>query len=228
MSYTYASLTTALAASLVVPETDADFLSLLPTIIDDAEQVCYRELDLVYASVTVNGTATANNRLFTLPSSSGHLLVIDQINTLDASNKRWPATPSSREVIDFMWPSDTSPSATSVPSVFARVDDASLLFGPSAGFSATVEVIGTIRPNPLSATNTTTFLSTYLSDLFFAACMVSATGNLLKNWAAVSDDPQMAITWKSNFNERLASCMKEELRKNYISAMSAPPPSLRP
>jgi hypothetical protein len=228
MAYDYNSLKTALAASLVVPATDADFLSLLPTIIDDAEQICYRELDLVYASVTVNGTATANSRFFNLPSSSGHLLVIDQINVFDAANKRWPASPSSREVIDFMWPSETAPAATSVPSLFARIDDTRLLFGPSAGFSAVVEVIGTIRPNPLSAVNTTTFLTAYLSDLFFAACMLSATGNLLKNWSAAADDPQMAATWKTNFQERLASAQKEELRKNYISAMSAPPPSLRP
>jgi hypothetical protein len=228
MAYDYNSLKTALAASLVVPVTDPDFLSLLPTIIDDAEQLCYRELDLVYASVTVNGTATANSRFFTLPSSSGHLIVIDQVNTFDAASKRWPATPSSREVIDFTWPSETSPTATSVPSLFARIDDTRLLFGPSPGFGATVEIIGTIRPTALSASNTTTFLTTYLSDLFFAGCMVSATGNLLKNWSAVADDPQMAMTWKSNFNERLASAMKEELRKNYISTMSAPPASLKP
>lgn len=228
MSYTYASLTTALAAALTVPATDADFLSLLPTIIDDAEQQCYRELDLVYASVTVNGTATPNTRTFALPSSAGHLLVIDQINIIDGSLVRHPCLPASREVVDFIWPSDAPPTFSAIPEIFCRPDDASILYGPPPGLAWTVEVVGTLRPSPLSAVNTTTFLTNYLSDLFFAACMVSATGTLLKNWSAVADDPQMAITWLSNYRERLASCQKEELRKNYISAMSAPPPSLRP
>jgi hypothetical protein len=228
MSYTYSTLTTALAAALVVPSNDADFLSLLPTIIDDAEQICYRELDLVYASVTVNGTASPNSRFFTLPSSAGHLLVIDQVNTFDANNKRWPAIPASREAVDYLWPSETAPLATSIPHLFARIDDSRILFGSAPGSAWTVEVIGTIRPNPLSVSNSSTFLTLYLSDLFFAACMVSATGNLLKNWSAVADDPQMAVTWATNFKTRLVSCQKEELRKNYISAMSAPPASLRP
>jgi hypothetical protein len=228
MAYSYSTLKTALAAALAVPETDADFLSLLPTIIDDAEQICYRELDLVDASVTDAAYATANSRFFTLPSNYGHILVVDQLNVFDASSIRHPLTPSSREVVDFMWPSETAASASSMPSIFARIDDARILYGPPPGSAYTVEVIGTIRPSPLSSSNTSTFLSSYLSDLFFAACMVSATGNLLKNWSAASDDPQMALTWKTSFQERLASCQKEELRKNYISAMSAPPPSLRP
>lgn len=227
MAYDYSTLKTALAAALTVPETDADFLSLFPTIIDDAEQQCYRELDLVAASVTVNGSTTPSSRIFALPTSAGHLLVIDQINVFDANVTRRPCSPTTREVIDFFWPSDTPPTYDAIPQMFARIDDANLLYGPAPGFSNVVEVIGTIRPNPLSATNTTTFLTSYLSDLFFAACMVSATGNLLKNWSAVADDPQMAITWASNFKERLASCMREELRKNYISMMSAPPASLR-
>jgi hypothetical protein len=228
MAYTYQTLGDALAAALVVDPSDADYLALLPTIIDDAEQLCYRELDLVYASVTVNGTATPNSRTFTLPTSAGHLLVIDQINVFDTDLVRHPCLPASREVVDFLWPSDTAPSFTSTPNIFCRQDDTALLYGPPPGDALTVEVIGTIRPTPLSVTNTTTFLTTYLSDLFFAGCMVAATGSLLKNWSAVSDDPQMGMTWKKNFDERLKSAAKEELRKNYISAMSAPPPSLRP
>jgi hypothetical protein len=227
MAYTYSSLLTALAAALVVDPTDTDYLALLPTIIDDAEQLCYRELDLVDASVTDGGAATANSRFFSLPSTYGHLLAIDQINVFDASSVRHPVVPASREVVDFMWPSETAPAVTSIPALFARIDDARILFGPPPGATWTIEVIGTIRPAPLTSVNTTTFLTTYLSDLFFAGCMVAATGSLLKNWSAVSDDPQMGMTWKKNFDERLKSAAKEELRKNYISAMSAPPPSLR-
>ena len=227
MAYTYSSFKTALAAALAVDESDADFVALLPTIIDLTEQVCYRELDLVDASVAVNGTATANSRYFTLPTSSGHILVVDAVNTFDASNVRHPAVPATRDVIDFVWPSDTAPSATSVPQIFCRPDDTRLLFGPAPGFAATVEIVGTIRPDPLSASNTTTFLTSYLSDLFFAGAMMNAMGTLLRNFGAQADNPQAAVSWQGVFTSLLASAQKEELRKNYISAMSQPPASVK-
>lgn len=219
MSYNYATLTTALAAVLAVPVTDADFQSLLPTIIDDAEQICYRELNLILTQVTVNGTAASNNRYFTLPTSAGHLLVIDQINIFDAASVRHPVAPASRDLIDFTYPSDMANNSTDMPIWFARVEDDKLLFGPPPGASYTVEVIGTFRPAALSATNTSTFLTTYLSDLFLAACVVSATGNLLKQWSAVADDPQMPVTWMTMFSAKLASAQKEELRKIYIGSV---------
>ena len=227
MAYSYSTLLTALAEILAVPSTDSDLVALYPVIIDDAEQLLYRELGLLACRVTVNGTATTNSRLFTLPTSAGHLLVVDQINVFDASSVRHPVVASSREFLDFLWPSENAPKVTSIPEIFARISDTTVLFGPAPGAAWTVEVIGTIRPTALSAINTTTFLTTYLSDLFLAACVVSATGSLLKQWSAVADDPQMAVTWVTMFKEKLASAQREELRKTYANALSAPSSSIR-
>ena len=227
MSYDYTTFTAALAVALAVDPAESRYLDLLPTIIDDAEQRCYRELDLVSASVAVNGTMTANNRYFTLPSSQGHIIVVDAINVFDDDNKRWPLKPATRDVIDFCWPSDTAPSAVSIPSLFARVDDTRVLVGCAPGSPWNAEVVGTIRPFALSSTNTSTFLTLYLSDLFFAAAMVSATGSLLKNFSAQADDPKMAVSWEGQFQARLASAKTEELRKQYISANSTLPASVK-
>ena len=79
-------------------------------------------------------------------------------------------------------------------------------------------------PSTSSASNTSTYLSNYLSDLFFAGCMVSASG-YLRNFGSQSDDPRMAVSWKGEFAERLASARTEELRKSYVSAMSSGPTS---
>jgi hypothetical protein len=52
MSYTYASFQQALASEMVVPNNnvlDPNFVLILPTIIDYAEQRCYRELDCLHA-----------------------------------------------------------------------------------------------------------------------------------------------------------------------------------
>jgi hypothetical protein len=205
-----------------VDSSDADFLALMPTIIDDAEQRCYRELDLVSSSVAVNGTMTANDRYFTLPTSSGHLIVIDAINVFDATNKRHPVKMVSRDVVDFFWPSDTAASAATMPSIAARVDDTRVLVGPPPGTAWTAEVIGTIRPLALSASNPTTFLTLYLSDLFFKCIMADANGVLLKNYGAMSNDPQQSVSWEASYQVALKSAMSEELRKMYITNTSLP------
>lgn len=224
MSYTYSSFVSALATEMAVSPTDTNFQSILPTIIDDLEQICYRELDLLASSVTVTGTASANNRLFTLPTTSGHVLVVDAINVLDNNSVRHPVTPATREGVDYLFPSNAAPSTPSYPSIFARIDDGAVLFGPAPDSPYSVEVVATIRPAPLSATNASTFLSSYLSDLFFAAAMVSASG-YMRNFGSMADDPRMAISWKAEFNQRLTSAKTEELRKSYVAAMSQPPVS---
>jgi len=184
-------------------------------------------LGLLACRVTQNGTLNPNTRLFTLPTASGKFLVVDQVNVVTADSIRHPIASSSAESVDFYWPSDSSPYANSRPFMFARVDDVTLLVGPASDLTLTMECRGTFRPTSISAANPATFLSTYLSDLFLCACVVSATGNLLKNWSAIADDPQMAATWLALLREKLASAQREELRKTYVNALSAPSSSIR-
>jgi hypothetical protein len=227
MSYTYATFKTALANEIALSsENDAQFVALLPTFIDYSEQRCYRELDLLATSVLTTGAVTANNRLFTLPTSSGHVLEVEGINIFDASSVRHPVLPATRDVIDTFWPSDTAPSVLAIPKHFARTDDTRVMFGPSPGSAWSVEVWCTVRPDPLSASNTTTFLSQYLSDLFFSGAMISASG-YMRNFGAQADDPKMALSWESLFQTQLASANKEEMKKKYIGTYSAPPASTK-
>lgn len=220
MSYTYATFKTALAAELAVAEDDADFVAMLPTFIDDAEQRIYRELDLLTAVVTTSGTLTADDRSFTLPITNGHVLVVDYINVIDSSSVRHPALPASRAAIDTLWPSNTAASSSTVPTMFARIDDTTVLFGPPPGSTWTCEVVHTIRPTALSAGNTTTFLSNYLSDVFFACAMISASG-WMRNFGAQADDPRMAVSWEDQYKIKIASAGGEELRKKFITSMSS-------
>ena len=222
MAYTYSSFVTALSTETAIPSTDANFLAALPQIIDDAEQRLYRELDLVSASVVATGSATPNSRTFAIPQGSGHIVVVDQIMVLDGSSIRHSVLPATRDGIDTLFPSNSAPTSLCYPRYFARVDDTNVLWGPAPDSAYTVEVVGTIRPSPLSASNTSTFLTQYLSDVFFAAAMVSAAG-YMRNFGAMADDPKMALTWKAEYQEKLASARKEELRKSYITAMSSAP-----
>ena len=93
---------------------------------------------------------------------------------------------------------------------------------PSPDQTYPFETIGTIRPAPLSNTNTTTYLSLYLSDLFFTASMVEMTA-YMRNFGAMADDPKMSTTWAGLLATKLTSAKEEELRKSYVSIMSGPP-----
>jgi hypothetical protein len=221
MSYTYSTFVTALATELAVSPTDVDFVAMLPTFINASENRCYRELDLLAATVTVTGTVSANSRTFTLPNTSGHILGVDYINIIDSLGNRRIVLPCSRDLIDWLWPANSAPSSSSIPVYFSRIDDTAVLFGPPPGSFYSAEIIGNIRPTPLSSSNTTTYLSQYLPDLFFNGAMVGATA-FMRNFGAQADDPKMAVSWEGQFQTALASAKTEEMKKKYYQYMSDP------
>lgn len=217
MSYTYNSFVLALANEMVVNPTGSNFLLQLPTIIDQAEQQIYRDVDLLSTVIRdSSATLSAMDRNFTLPSGQGRFVTVTGMNVMTpagATDMRNPMVLQSRDVVDFFWPSDLT---TALPTMYAMITDQDLIVGPSPDAGYNVEVIGTIRPLPLSDANQTTFLSLYLSDLFFAATMIAAAA-YQKNFGAVADDPKMAVTWQSNYDARLASASLEEMRKRWGS-----------
>jgi hypothetical protein len=231
MSYTYSTLMAEVATLTAIPATDENFLAHFPTAINDAEMRIYRELELLVANITVTSYVTANTRAFTLPvldnnNNAIHFLVIDSVNIIDARGARSPVTPSTREVIDFLYPSEAAFMSPSIPKEFCRPDETRIMYGPPPDSNYAIECVGTIRPAPLSATNTTSYTSLYLSDLLLAGVMSSFCG-YMRNFGAMADDPRMAVTWRDEFNTRLASARKEELSKSFTAIMSAPPASLK-
>lgn len=214
--YTYATFVTALEVETNIPLTGVDanagFVAILPTIIDQAEQQIYRELDLLATIVRdTSGMTTANTRNFTLPSALGRFVVLESINII-SNDQRYPLTKISREVMDNIWPSDAGNG--SLPAKWAPVTDQIIMFGPAPSAVLTVECIGTIRPTPLSASNTTTFLSQYLPDLFLAAAMVNASG-YMRDYGAQADDPKFATSWGQRYAELLPSAKNEEMRRKF-------------
>lgn len=220
MSYTYTQYIAAIANEAVITPTDPNFVAFIPTLIDQAEQRCYRELDLLSTIVRDQSSAlTANSRNFTLPSGQGRFVTTQGFNVftpVSTTTTRNQLVPTTRDYIDNVWPSETAPTTPSIPSVFGMITDQTIIVGPAPDAAYTVEVIGTIRPAPLSVTNTTTFLSLYLPDLFFAAGMIAMVG-FQQNFGSQSDNPQMSVSWQSQYDKYLASALVEELRKKWQS-----------
>lgn len=220
MSMDYTQFVTAFAGLLVVPATDADFVAMLPRAIDDAEQRIYRELDLLATVVTdASGVATASNRNFNLPGGNT-FIVIQDVNIITPAGTtdpeqgtRVPLLPTSKEVLDVLFP---SVAAAGVPQYFARVTQSTMIFGPWPSAAYTVELVGTQRPAPLSPTNTTTFLTTSLPDVFLAAAMVYGAA-WQQNFSASGDNPAQSVNWESHYKTLFASANIEEIRKKFGS-----------
>jgi hypothetical protein len=205
---------------MVQDSTTTEFQTFLPGCIDYAEQRIYRELDLLVSRVTNNSANfTTNEQAFVLPTASGIFVVVEQINAItpagsDAqSGTRIPLIPVTKEFINAAWPSHTA--NTGVPQFFAPVSNTEYIVAPSPDAAYSAEVIGTVRPAPLSSTNTTTYLTTYLPDLFMAASMVFAMG-YQRDFGSQSDNPQASASWEAEYQKLISSANLEELRKRFM------------
>ncbi len=229
---TYTDWVTALSSILVVDSTSAAFQAMLPTFINYAEGRIYRELDMLVANVRDSSSSTtAGVRNFNLPTGIGTFLIVDGINVITPastaadSGTRSRLTPVSLDFLDTVWPSSTG---STVPQFFAYYSQNTYLsggsaqkqvmFGPWPDATYTVEVIGKIQPAPLSSTNTNTYLTDNLFDLFLAATAVEATAWQQNFGAAGADNPQMPATWEATYQTLKASAATWEARKRFSGA----------
>jgi len=234
MSLNYTTYVAQIANIMAVDPTTAQFQTMLPGMIDYAEQRIYRELDLLNTVVRNDSASfSASNRNFTLPTTSnGKFITIQGMNVITPagsaadSGTRNALQPVARDFLDTVWNSSTG---AGLPKFFAMIDQFNIIVGPWPNASYTVEVIGTIRPNPLSSSNSTTFLTEYLPDLFLAGSMIFATG-YQRDFGSQSDNPAQAVSWESQYERLFASANSEELRKKFagpgwtsFSAVANPP-----
>jgi len=219
MSINYTTYVQQIANLIVISTGDTNFNTMLPGMIDYAEQRMYRELDLQNTRVSDTTVILSSGSNFVTLPTDQYILVVEQFNVLtpagalSSNGTRNPLTPTTKEYIDFAWPTST---ATAVPIYMAPLNDTTFKIGPAPDQGYTLEVVGTVRPTPLSAANSSTWLTQHLPDMFIAASMVFAAG-YMRNYGAQADDPQMPGSWESQYKTLFASANAEELRKRYQS-----------
>jgi hypothetical protein len=217
---TYATYKTALATLSVVPESDANWLSILPSCIDYAELRIYRDLDLLSTvAADTSLSTTASQSTVTIPS--GLFVTLQNINVITPAGTtnpdlgtRVPLLPVAKEFLQYAWPSALN---SAVPQYFAMIKDTLVAFGPWPAAAYTLEIIGTQRPTTRSAVNTTTFISQYLPDVFLMASMIFISG-YQRNFGRQSDDPQMAQSYESQYQALLKGATVEEFRKKFAAS----------
>jgi hypothetical protein len=236
---TYTTYKTQIAQMAVVSETDVNFLAILPMMLNYAELRICRDLDLIFTSVSLYGAGyqlTAGNRNLSfsqnLPNGTS-FVVSEQINLITPAGQtnpntatRTPLLPTTKEFLDAVYGSAIN---TAQPKYFVPFNETLFLVGPTPNADYYVEVVGTVRPASLDTRPVPnpsnlppdllnqTFISQYLPDLLVMASMIYISA-YQRNFGKESDDPQMAMSYESQYQLLLKSAVVEENRKKFEAA----------
>lgn len=224
MTLTYSSYVTTMANLLVVEETNADFVQILPSMIDYATHRIENDLDLIANFAAASVACTPGTRSVTLPtptgSGNGPIYIVQSASiitpaaTLPDAGTRNPLQRMSVEALNWNWPTVTD---TGVPAQFAMLDATTALLGPAPDAAYRAEFIGVYDPPVLSDTATTTWITLNLPELFIAASMVFGTG-WQRDFGAQANDPQASQSWEAQYQALLQADTVQELRKKSSSS----------
>jgi len=211
-----------IATMAVVPTTDPNYQIILPQMISYAELRMQRDLDFLSTQISTTAySLTANSGTFTIPQTQ--FVTTETMEVITGSGVSSPLLPVTKEYIQNVY---SSGSATGLPAYYAEYGgDAAttgytsqiMVVGPIPDSSYQVRLTGTVRSAPLSATNTQTYISTNLPDMMIMASMIYISA-YQRNFGRMSDDPQMAQSYESQYQVLLRSALSEENRKKYQDA----------
>jgi len=206
----------------VIPQSDPNYTIIIPSMIDYAELRMQRDLDFLSTQISTSAyTFTSGNNQLTIPTSQ--FIVMQTFEVIDGSGNSSPILAVGKEFIQNVYGSG---STTGLPQYFAVYggDVATtgntsqyMIVGPTPDSNYNVRLTGTIRSAPLSASNTTTYISTYLPDMFIMASMIYISA-YQRNFGRLNDDPAMAQTYESQYQALKASALIEENRKKFEAA----------
>ena len=218
---TYSQYVSEIATLAVVPSDDPNFVEILAQMITYAENRIYRDLDLLETVTAISSYTTAlNGRTVTFPIAD--FITVQEVNvitpagtTIPDNGTRTALLPVTKEWMNYNYVSSAS---AAVPYYFAMFNQNTIILGPWADDTYTIEIVGTFRPDSLSASNTSTFVSLYLPDLMIMASMIYISAFQRNFISAAANDPQMPVNYETQYQTLLKGAMVEEARKKFQSA----------
>jgi hypothetical protein len=225
MPYNYTTFVAQLALEAQFNASDPNFLANLPSCIDYATNRITRELNLL-STITSNSTivTSVGSRVVNLAALNPVFNTLQDINVITPAGTtnpdlggRVPLTIQSRAFMNAVY--GTAPAAggtAATPQYFAMVTDQIIQVGPYPDAAYTLEIIGTVRPTPLSPTNATNWISIYLPDLFLAAAMIFMSG-FMRSFGQQADDPKLAMSWEDQYTKLRDSAGVEDAMRKYFS-----------
>jgi hypothetical protein len=222
--FTYTTYQSALVTQIPSLASDPNFQTILSVCIDYAELSINRDLQfLVMRGSLPLGSTTGGTATVSVPTT---VVVLEALGYGAAVT---PITASSRDYILSVYGGATQ----GPPKYYAAIGGASgadwvpaqaVLLGPVPDQAYPITAYCTQRQAPLSATNTTTFISQNLPDLFWAASMIYLAG-YNRNFGAMSDDPRQAVSWEAEYARLLKGAQVEEASKRFRADGSSVQPA---
>jgi hypothetical protein len=226
-----------IATMAVVPSNDPNFQTIIPQMINYAELRIQRDLDLFAGQFSSSSySATAGSDLVQIQEAD---FITIQSVSIQTGSTRNPLLPVTKEWLQYVYPVGSTPATPKYFSMYttnvlasqgdgANVDGTPYMYirlGPIPDSSYGLTITGTLHLKPLSADNDTTWISTYLPDLFIMASMVYVSA-YQRNFGKVNDDPAMAQTYEGQYLALLNGAKMEEFRKKFqASAWTSMSPS---
>lgn len=221
----YNSYIQQISTMAVVPSNDPNFTIIVPEMINYAELRIQRDLDLFAGQVINTAYSTTTNVDFVNIQQSDFITIQSiSLGTTTFS----PLLPVTNDWLMSVYPFGSS---IGFPKYYAMytsntvstagggvnatgLPNMSIRLGPIPDSSYQLRIAGTLHTKPLSGSNTTTWISTYLPDLFIMASMIYISA-YQRNFGKINDDPAMAQTYESQYMALLNGARTEEFRKKF-------------
>ena len=200
---TYDAFVALLQGLQATDSSDTDFNAVIPTIINQAELMIYRDLDPVYARKYDQAlTVTAGTALVPLPSDCWVLRKI----TLTLGGQRVEVTPRQKSYLEEFWPDFT---VAGTPKHYATPQEGYVFVVPPPGGGTVLKADYTYRPATATTGGTDWVLTNYPDLCFYAAALW--IGGWSKAYAG--EDPRGPGYWQGLYDRELAKARIEEARK---------------
>jgi hypothetical protein len=193
-SYTYATLLAALQDT--VEDDGAEYAAAIPNIIALAEDKILRDLNLELFDTVTALAFTAANPLLTKPTGA---IATRSLHYTNAAGNLVLLEPRSWELVKDYWPKESTTTAT--PKYFSEYSATQYYIAGTPSGTNVVSARCIVRPAGLTSIVTTTWLSSYMGDLLFYACLTSSEQYL-------KADNRIAV-WKDEYQTRFVKAEKE-------------------
>lgn len=182
----------------IVEDQSIEVLVNLDGIIALSETIVLRDLDLeLFQGKALAGNTIAGNPIITRPAILAQKSVWITVGT-----KQVLVQKRSWDFCQMYAPDSAVQVAPTEDNIYyAEQDDGSWYLAPTPNAAYAVLGYGIVRPDGLSSTTPTTWLSTYVGDLLLKACLIQ-TEKYLKN------TDQVAV-WKDDYADLLAKAQLE-------------------
>lgn len=210
------------------PSSDGFFTQLYPRATSYAESRITQEIPMLgnRTEDTSQITVSGNNQISVTAMTSPIIVpetvdLITPASTQPGSGTRWSYDMTTPDVINAIWPTQATTLApalaTDIGRFWALLNASTIIVAPTPDGAYVAAVAGLAATQALSASQTTTYLSTNYPDLLTAACMVFLEGAMTHNFGAQAGNPGEAMSWEGLYQQLADVCWFEELRRRGLA-----------